>query len=70
MMTSATAETPAQITRAREREADVRAKNSQSHRAIWWSSVASAVVFMALGAWQVLYLRRFFSGVRLLPGSA
>ena len=63
-------ENPAQITRAREREADVRAKNSQSHRAIWWSSVASAVVFMALGTWQVLYLRRFFSGVRLLPGSA
>lgn len=50
----------------REREAAMRSTNESTNSRVMWFSLASIVVLIGMGVWQVLYLKKFFKSKKLI----
>ncbi|TMW56317.1 hypothetical protein Poli38472_006327 [Pythium oligandrum] len=50
----------------REREAVMRSTNESTNSRVLWFSFFSIAVLLAMGVWQVLYLKKFFKSKKLI----
>lgn len=50
----------------REREAAMRNTNESTNSRVLWFSFFSIVVLLAMGVWQVIYLKKFFKSKKLI----
>lgn len=50
----------------REREAAMRNTNESTNSRVLWFSFFSIVVLLAMGVWQVMYLKKFFKSKKLI----
>ncbi|KAJ0408672.1 hypothetical protein ATCC90586_007698 [Pythium insidiosum] len=50
----------------REREAAMRSTNESTNSRVLWFSFFSIAVLLAMGVWQVMYLKRFFKSKKLI----
>ncbi|DAZ94798.1 TPA: hypothetical protein N0F65_002411 [Lagenidium giganteum] len=50
----------------REREAAMRSTNESTNSRVLWFSFLSIVVLLAMGVWQVFYLKKFFKSKKLI----
>ncbi|CAI2179103.1 5096_t:CDS:2 [Funneliformis geosporum] len=50
----------------RKREARMRDTNESTNERVKWFSLGSMIVFVGLGGWQIIYLKKFFQRKRLI----
>eukprot|EP00455_Lapot_gusevi_P008119 TRINITY_DN134_c0_g1_i2.p2 TRINITY_DN134_c0_g1~~TRINITY_DN134_c0_g1_i2.p2 ORF type:complete len:110 (-),score=38.83 TRINITY_DN134_c0_g1_i2:93-422(-) len=50
----------------RSREEEMRNTNESTNARVLWFSLLSMMILVALGTWQILFLRRFFESKKLI----
>ncbi|KAL7008151.1 vesicle coat component [Cystobasidiomycetes sp. EMM_F5] len=50
----------------KKREARMRDTNESTNERVWWFSILTMAILVALGIWQILYLRSYFKRKHLI----
>ena len=50
----------------KKREARMRDTNESTNERVWWFSMLTMATLVALGIWQILYLRSYFKRKHLI----